>query len=151
MTNLIEYCPELTIDKLKDVLKESFEEVYGTTCRTITTDALDKGKLEKEKEKFSSWDWKFGKKLEFQNEISKKFDWGEIQIQFQVKSGTIKDVNIYSDSLKPDFIRTIAQYITGIRYKNSTIATELTLFWSPDKEEERMMNDVINWIREENL
>ena len=46
--------------------------------------------LKKLYNKFSSWEWIFGKKMEFQDTISKRFPWGEIDIHFIVNNGKYK-------------------------------------------------------------
>ena len=73
--------------------------------------------------------WLYGRKIDFQYEISKRFPWGQINIQFQVDKGKISDVNVYSDSLKPMTIEKLPKYLKGIRYHKKNICSELRLYW----------------------
>ena len=101
VTNLVDYIPDLTLEALKKALREAFEEVYGLTSNECKMEDLDQKDIEMRTKHFSSWDWRFGRKIDFQYEISKRFSWGQMNIQFQVDKGKISDVNVYSDSLKP--------------------------------------------------
>ena len=100
VTNLVDYIPDLTLEALKKALREAFEEVYGLTSNECKMEDLDQKEIEMRTKHFSSWDWRFGRKIDFQYEISKRFSWGQMNIQFQVDKGKISDVNVYSDSLK---------------------------------------------------
>ena len=151
VTNLVDYIPDLTLEALKKALREAFEEVYGLTSNECKMEDLDQKEIEMRTKYFSSWDWRFGRKIDFQYEISKRFSWGQMNIQFQVDKGKISDVNVYSDSLKPMTIEKLPKYLKGIRYHKKNICSELRLYWAEDKQEEEMIADIIEWIKEEEL
>lgn len=151
VTNLGEYVPGLTLDELKNALKEAFVEVYGLVSEEKSIDMLDEKEIAKKTENYSSWKWLYGRKLDFQYELSKRFKWGQITLQFKVDGGKITDVNVYSDSLKPGLMEDLPRYLKGIRYQKKCICAELGLYWSLDKQEEEMMQDIIEWIRNEEL
>ena len=151
VTNLVDYIPDLTLEALKKALREAFEEVYGLTSNECKMEDLDQKEIEQRTKHFSSWDWRFGRKIDFQYEISKRFSWGQMNIQFQVDKGKISDVNVYSDSLKPMTIEKLPKYLKGIRYHKKNICSELRLYWAEDKQEEEMIADIIEWIKEEEL
>lgn len=151
VTNLGEHVPGLTLDELKNALKEAFVEVYGLVSEEKSIDMLDEKEIAKKTENYSSWKWLYGKKLDFQYELSKRFKWGQITLQFKVDGGKITDVNVYSDSLKPGLMEDLPRYLKGIRYQKKCICAELGLYWSLDKQEEEMMQDIIEWIRNEEL
>lgn len=151
VTNLGEHVPGLTLDELKNALKEAFVEVYGLVSEEKSIDMLDEKEIAKKTENYSSWKWLYGRKLDFQYELSKRFKWGQITLQFKVDGGKITDVNVYSDSLKPGLMEDLPRYLKGIRYQKKCICAELGLYWSLDKQEEEMMQDIIEWIRNEEL
>lgn len=147
VTNLTEYAPDLTIDILKEKLLEAFEEVYEKKADVIEPESLEEEGIAKSRERFASWDWIFGKKLDFQYEVSNRFRWGQVTLQFKVKNGKIEDMAAFSDAMKPELIREIPRYLKGIRYRKESICTELELYWSEDQNEEAMMQDIISWIK----
>ena len=151
VTNLRDYLPELTMEELKVALKQSFEKVYGLNVRDKKIEDLDTGAIAEREKFFSSWNWLYGRKIDFQYELSHRFGWGGITLQFAVESGKIKDAIAWSDALNPDFIHTLPKYLKGLKYRKESICTELGLFWSDDPQEEEMMKDIIEWIQGEEL
>lgn len=146
VTNLTEYAPDLTVDVLKQKLLEAFEEVYGLKANILKDTDLDAEEVEERTQKFASWDWIFGRKLDFQYELANRFPWGQITLQFKVKNGKIEDVNVYSDSMRPSLIGEISHYLKNVRYDKKAICAELGLYWSCNQEEDQMMKDIIAWI-----
>lgn len=147
VTNLIDYNPKLTIDQLKKALRETFEEVYGHKSRIIKEDELDQAAVRSLYEKYSSWDWVYGRKFEFQYEVSERFGWGQVDLQFQVDSGMITDLAVYSDSLKPEVIQELPEKLKGIRYNNQAMGEKLGELHSEEEQEEAMFRDMERWIR----
>ena len=121
VANLTEYAPDLTVDELKKKLLEAFEEVYGLKANILKDTDLDADEVEERTQKFASWNWIFGRKLEFQYELSNRFPWGQVTLQMQVRNGRIKDVNVYSDSMKPAFIEEVSRYLKSVRYDKKAI------------------------------
>jgi len=147
VANLKEYIPDLTIDALKAALREAFEEVYALHTEELRVEDLDRAEVEEREKHFSSWKWIYGRKLDFQHEISHRFSWGQLTLQLVVDEGKVADVNVYSDSLKPGLMNELPKYLKGIRYNNKSLSVELGLYWSEDGQEMQMMNDIIEWIR----
>lgn len=147
VVNLSEYVPELSIDLLKEKLREAFGEVYGLPVNTCETEDLNEKEIKERTIHFASWDWIFGKKLDFQYELSHRFSWGEVVLQMKVKDGRIEEANVYSDAMKPDLILAVKKYLRNIRYERNAICAELGLYWSEDRKEEQMMKEIIAWIR----
>ena len=121
VANLREFNLEITVEKLKKKLFEAFEEVYGLKADIIKTEDLDRKDIEERTKKFESWKFIFGKKIDFEYEISNRFDWGEILLQFKVDAGIIEETGVFSDSLKTDFILGLAPILKGIRYEKKEI------------------------------
>lgn len=144
--NLKEYLPDLTIELLKEKLIEAFEEVYGKTASMIKEEDLNKSEFEKSKEKFSSWEWIFGRKIDFQYELSNKFSWGLVTLQFTVKNGKIDDIGAFSDAMNTRPIEEIPEYLKGIQYRKQAIQEALARYSSKDEMEESMIKDVSEWI-----
>lgn len=151
VANLSEYAPDMTIDLLREKLLEAFEEVYGLKADVLGVSELPGEEIEKRTKRFASWDWIFGKKLDFQYEMSHRFSWGEVTLGFQIKNGKIEDVAVYSDSMKPALMEELGKYLKNIRYEKHAICAELSLYWSADREEGQMMKDIIAWIETADL
>ena len=146
VANLREFNLEITVEKLKKKLFEAFEEVYGLKADIIKTEDLDRKDIEERTKKFESWKFIFGKKIDFEYEISNRFDWGEILFQFKVNSGIIEEIGVFSDSLKTGFILGIAPVLKGCRYSRQDICEQIKGIKLKDETENSMKKDVISWI-----
>lgn len=147
VTNLDTFAPDLTIDALKEKLLKAFEEEYLLTAEVRKAEELDQEEIAGNQERFSSWDWIFGKKIDFQHELSHKFPWGQVTLQFAVKNGKIEEVNAFSDAMLQSPICEIPRYLKKIRYKKQSICAELGLYWSADENEKKMVEDIAEWIK----
>ena len=58
--------------------------------------------------------------------------------------------NVDKDKLRK-VIEDFPKYLKGIRYHKKNICSELRLYWAEDKQEEEMIADIIEWIKEEEL
>ena len=45
--------------------------------------------------------------------MSKRFDWGEIEVVFQSQKGVITDIEVYSDALDTDAVAQTKQFLLG--------------------------------------
>ncbi len=148
VVNLTKICPGLTIQCLKEALVRAFEEVYENKAIIRTMDEMNQEALRSSEEKFLSWEWIYGRKLDFEYELSHQFAWGNLTLQFKVGGGRIEDAAVWSDSMKPGMMLALPRYLKGITYKRSAILSELSLFWSADAQEEAMMEDITAWLKE---
>lgn len=148
VANLKEFCQDLTVAGLKEALVAAFEEVYGQKAGTRSVEELDQEELAGLEKKYSSWEWTFGRKTDFTYELSRRFPWGTVTLQLQVKGGRIEDAAAWSDCMKPQVILDLPRYLKGLYYRREAVLPQLGLFWSEDAEEEQMMKDMISWLSE---
>ena len=149
--NLSSLCEEITISSLKDKLFEAFGEVYNCTPERLDEESIDKVLLQEKIEKFGSWDWKYGRKINFQYEISNRFDWGDIQLQFGVKSGVIDEIGVYSDAMEQDFILNLSQLIDKTIFNKAAICDKLASYKCENDIEEKMIGDIVGLIKEQDI
>ncbi|MCD2493422.1 lipoate--protein ligase [Lacrimispora sp. NSJ-141] len=121
VANLSEYCPDVNIRMMEELMEKAFSLVYGLPIKRIAEEGLPEGFLRQEEKKFSSWEWNFGKKSDLQYEIRKRFSWGEIELQYQVDRGILAECRIYSDAMEPGWIESLRDSLTGIPYRAGDI------------------------------
>lgn len=116
VTNLKALNPDITIDSLKEALINAFGQVYG--CDAVKMDAgdCDLADIERRKERFSSWDWLFGRKIDFKHELTGRTEAGEVTLRLQVESGIITDLVVYSDAMDHNASVRIAEQLKGTKY-----------------------------------
>ena len=138
--NLREFRPELTMDDLKKALREAFEEEYGLRSEILAWEDLPKDDIRERRERFSSWKWLYGRKLEFQYEMETRFAWGNLNLQFEVQSGIIQDIKAYSDSLFPEIIERLPEALKGVRYDREAVCAAVP-------QDDPMLDDIYKWLK----
>lgn len=114
--NLRELCPDLTIERLKQALAQSFGAVYGLPVERIAEDALDAAEIDRLQARNASWEWNYGCKLPFDFSCEARFDWGEMRIELQVESGTVVRAAVYTDAMDHTAAPLLEQALTDSRF-----------------------------------
>lgn len=146
VTNLSEHHPTLTIDLLKETLIKAFGNVYDCQPVQYILDTEAEASIKEREEKFSSWDFKYGKKINFEFEAVTRFAWGGLSMQFHVLRGRIEDIVIHSDAMNQDFISQIAEAIIGAHFDKKAVIQIIEAYEAKDKQEEEMCQDMIGFI-----
>ncbi len=113
VVNLRELLPELTIAQLKEALVNAFSQVYGLTPRRMDETELPAGEIDRLAGRFASDQWKYGRKMSFDYEFSRRFDWGDIQLQLHVDRGIVLEAAAYSDAMDPELIGRLPEVLKG--------------------------------------
>jgi len=115
VTNLVDYCPDLTIEWMKEELIASFANLYGSGTFEIWHESdLDQKKITDLAMKYSSRDFRLGVDKSFQAEVSRRFSWGDIQICLQTSEGKVSFARVHSDAMDVQFIEDITSVLTGV-------------------------------------
>lgn len=123
VTNLTEYVPTLTIEGMCSGLVKSFGEVYELPTEELRVSELPWEELRKLEEKFSSWDWILGKKMEFNYSIDRRFPWGNIDLEIVVDVGRINRCKAYSDALETDYFDKLSSALNGCIFSTDAMLT----------------------------
>lgn len=148
VTNLITYREDLTTQLMKEKLIEAFSIVYGLEPDQLEASEFPTDELEKLYNKFSSWDWKFGRKLEFQYSMSKRFPWGDIEIHLEVNGGIIKDCMAYSDAMEVSLVEQLPSCLEGCTFSYEKMAEAMEQLRTNHKEVEFMIDDIKSLLAE---
>lgn len=74
-------------------------------------------------DKFSTWDWNYGRSPEFNFKNHAKYDGGIIDVQVQAEGGTIRDINFTGDFLGLRDWREIKDQFIGLPFETAEIKT----------------------------
>lgn len=142
--NLKDLNPEITTDAMRQALKESFEELYGS-FEELDAKLLDNPQVKETYDLYSSWEWKFGKSPECETSYSKRFDWGELEIYLKLNAMHISEVMVFSDMLDVELPGLIERLLTGKRYDMEDVDPGKEL---PDctKEQKEKLCEVVKWL-----
>ena len=83
--------------------------------------------------------------------VSKRFEWGQLLIQFNVDSGLINDIAIFSDAMKTEFVPKLEQGLKNCKYSRKEICAALEGVSLLDESEKAMKKDIILWFEELDL
>lgn len=115
VTNLADYCPDLSIDWMKEELIASFSAIYGQgSFETWHESDLNQERIARLTEKYASRDFRLGINQAFQVEIGRRFNWGDIQIRLQTAEGKVVFAQVNSDAMDVRFIENIAASLNGV-------------------------------------
>lgn len=121
VANLKEYNPNITVKLMQEKLKEAMVKVYNCPIKELLDSSLAIEDIEPLQEKFSDWQWIFGRKIQFTNHLQERFAWGNIEFCIGVNEGKIKTLKIYSDAMEQDLILKLQDILNGCIYKKVEI------------------------------
>lgn len=147
VVNLISLAPELTVPDLKKSLRKAFEQVYGLASFELTEDALDAAKIELIRQRNASWDWTYGKTLEFSLAFGKRFSWGEIELQLQVQHGMVEDAKVYSDAMDSALASKLELALSGKKVSQNDLQQAVGSI----EAEQQIKDDLCSLIAEQQL
>jgi len=154
--NLSEVDDKLTVARIKESIKANFAELYnkGQPLEEIRIDDSDHEEFKKIYDKYSSWDWRFGKSPDFDITLKNRFQWGEVELNLKLSSAIIKKAVLYSDAMYSDLIPKIAKALTGqpFEFKKILKATQKALInynWPEAKEAKKVRIEFLNWLEKE--
>lgn len=150
VANLTEYDSSLTIDRMKTELIEAFQKVYGQKPEQIASSTIDSAELDRLEQKFSSWEWLYGRKLEFNYSVGRRFAWGDIDLKLDVEAGIVKECAAYSDSLETEIFERLPEALRGCTFSSSALVKALESL-EADAGSGTVIRDIAELIQEENI
>lgn len=120
VANLAELRPGIDHAQLCGALTQAFFAHYGndTAAEHISPDVFPDllGFAERYAEQ-KSWEWNFGHTPDFMHTLDTRFDWGGVELHFDVEKGVISRARLFTDSLNPAPLETLASQLPGTRYQ----------------------------------
>lgn len=117
VTNLKEYRQNISIDELKNYLIKAVEQEYQCPVEVISDAVIEYERINVAIDKFSQWNWIYGRKINFTYQMKERFSWGNIELGFFVEAGCIKDLEIFSDGLNVEFIDILKTALLNCVYR----------------------------------
>lgn len=144
--NLVDVCPGLNAERLKNALTEAFADVYHAAPGRMPLEAVDDAAWQTLTERYSDWAWTFGRKFRFDRSVGKRFPWGRVDVALQIDSGMIVDAEVYSDALLPDLIDALAHALRGVRYDNASLAEAVRQLQAETAAMASAKSDLLDWF-----
>lgn len=149
VANLSEYNPEITVGLMKEKLIQAFGEVYGVNPERLNAETFDRSRITALTEKFSSWNWVYGRKIPFAFETEKRFPWGNIQIQLSVSRGVVEQSAVYSDAMEQELISAIR--FDGCLFSSRAMTERLKSLVHGKNFDSKIVEDICGFMMEQNI
>lgn len=142
--NLKALNPEITVEAVRQALKESFLEIYGEFTE-LDPAQLDNPEVQETYELYSSWEWKYGKSPECETSYEKRFDWGEVEVWLKLHAMRISEIKIYSDALDTELPGKLEHILLGKRYDMADLDLEKEAADSTPEQKEKI-RETADWL-----
>ena len=146
VVNLSELSPGLTCDKLRSLMVQAFESVYGLPSSPVALTGEDIRQIEENTKLNGSWEFLYGARLPFTFQCEGRFSWGGVQLQLEAKGGIITAAKVYSDAMDWQLAPTVEQALTGCRFSAEDMAQAICAAVDP-----QAAQDLCRLIREQQL
>lgn len=125
VANLCELLPGIEHQQVSHALIEAFFTHYGARVSPEHISPIQLPDLPGFADTFARqrcWEWNFGHAPAFTHQLDERFDWGGVELHFDVEKGVIGRAQIFSDSLDPAPLDALAQRLVGVAYRSDAIA-----------------------------
>lgn len=124
VTNLCDHAA-ITLEGMQNALIESFSDAY-TVPEILTPDDLDETAIAKMYERYSSWEWNYGKTPRFDITLDTRFAWGGVEMGLSLSGGVINECRVFSDAMDQAFIEAISPALNGCAFKSGEMAARVS-------------------------
>ncbi len=152
VANLTEFAPNLTIPRLRELLIESFDAVYGVQSVPLReqdflpASSPEAARLAELTEQFGGDEWKYGKNPPFTFEARKRFSWGSLEIRLDVQHNVIVEAAVFSDALDEVFILDMIPALCGAAFTKEAVSAALAARNAGDPDRLSRCADAVNMM-----
>lgn len=150
VVNLKELNSNISIEQMKKELEKYFKELYEVVPDKEIISPNQISRVSELKNKYSSWEWRYGQAPDFDITYETRFDWGDIELGLSLSKGAITNAKIYSDAMNADLIEDIANNLKGCQFKIDSI-TEAIKRVDHDQKDEKLIADLLGWLKEKRI
>lgn len=148
VVNLSQYNTALNIETMKKALVKAFSFVYKLEVLPCDRLEISEADIEELSCKYASWDWTYGRKIKFSDSIETRFEWGNIELLFQVEGGVIMECMAYSDAMDTWLINYIPNLLKECKFTAESIISRLNNLELPDSASDRIQKSIIEMVRD---
>ncbi|MFR6331957.1 MAG: lipoyl protein ligase domain-containing protein [Eisenbergiella sp.] len=139
--NLCDWAPELNRERMAEKLKEAFGVCLGS-LKDFPGERLAGEEISRLAERFSSWDWKYGRQIPFSKEAEERFSWGEMRIQLRVDGGRIQETRLFTDALDVELTGRVEKCLSGLLFQKKAVRDAIDGIPTDNEMQDRMKKDI---------
>ncbi len=125
VTNIIDHLEkDVTVDEFKKILIENMFKENEISEYVLTPEDLE-GARKLRDEKFSRWEWNYGRSPQYEIRKERRYDCGGVTVSMQVKQGKITDIAIQGDFFGNGDIQELEKLLVGVEIKEDAVRNAL--------------------------
>lgn len=144
VVNLTELNPSLTVDEMKKYLCSAFGKIYNLESEILSV--ADNDIILEYAEEFKSREFIYSTSIPFTFSCEDRFEWGNIQLLFEIKKGVIVQSRVYTDSMDFSLSEKLQNCFLNCNFTLEDIKNSINN--SVDK---NIAEDIISMLENQNL
>lgn len=144
VVNLAELNKSLTIENMKEYLHSAFEKTYNLESKFLPLP--DKDIILKYAEEFKDRDYIYSTSIPFTFSCESRFEWGNIQLFFEVKKGVITQSKVYTDSMDSELSEKLQNAFLNCNFNMTDIEKAIN-----NSVEKCIAKDIISLLESQDL
>lgn len=114
VSNLVEFAPGLTVERLAEAVEAAFAEVYGGAAEPFAEERLSSEALAAAEERLRSREWLLRDAAPLDRSATARFSWGTVRFDWSCEEGRIARAALYTDGLDADLLERVPAELQGI-------------------------------------
>lgn len=124
VVNLSELSPSLTCQQMKTYMVQAFSQIYGEP-EALALSAEDEKAVMELRSRYESEQWLYGRSMAFSCCLEGHFSFGHLELQLQVESGVIRDLQVYTDAMDADLPQKITEVLRNCPFQSNDLQSAL--------------------------
>jgi lipoate-protein ligase A len=104
---------EVSVPDMKKALYNAFEREYEAEAEPLLPKSFEENELLDLNSFFSAKNWIYNKCYSLEYTVAARFDWGKVEVDFNVHNGQISEIQVFTDALETDLAETIKSALIG--------------------------------------
>jgi lipoate-protein ligase A len=149
VANIAEFIPNIRFEDISREVIAAYFAHYHEACEPEYISPTALPDLPGFKEQFarqSSWEWNFGQAPDFSHLLQERFTWGGVEIHVDVERGIITRSQIFTDSLNPTPLETLAMRLQGVAYRPESLQDAMQKLTTAFPEQQQELTELTNWL-----
>lgn len=140
--NLRDFNEGVGVESMKRALAEAFAQEYGESREIADFSASELSPL---RQKYASWDWRYGESPKFDIELENRFPWGEVQLALELNAARVVGAKAYSDAMDEAFIGGIGERLQNVPFHSEALHSAI-LEMEVEPESVSSRDDLAAWL-----
>lgn len=149
VANLVEIKPNISHQQVCEAITQAFFAHYGESvaAEIISPDNLpDLPNFADIFARQRSWEWNFGKAPAFSHLLDERFSWGGVELHFDIEKGHISQAQLFTDSLNPLPLETLAGRLPGCLYRADALQQLCQTVQADFPEQRSELQEFMVWL-----